>query len=238
VHGDFAYIGNTYVGLVVVDTSDPAHPYRRGSVDTFDWMYNVVTDGSIVYANLGHNRLGVYDVTDPDAPRSIRELQLPEWLHTLQLTGDRLFTAATPGVRVYDVSTPDDPIEVGTAEAQGLSLQIRDRFLYMTGGGSCLVLGSPTSGIDAQAPANAGLRITASNPSRRDTEIRVQLACGGPLRVVAYDAAGRRVITLHEGVATAGNVVLKWREPALAGTYFVRAESQGRSMVRQLLRLE
>jgi hypothetical protein len=236
VHGDFAYIGNSYVGLVVVDISDPAHPFRRGSVDTFDWMFDVVTDGSFVYANLGHNRLGVYDVTNPDAPRSVLELQLPGSLNQLVLAGDRLFTTADPGIRVYDVSKPGNPVEVGHAEAQGGTFAIRGRFLYLIGGGSMLVLGPPAAAaVEEERPVQNGLRILARNPVRNEGAIRVRLDRAGPLTVGVYDVAGRCIATLRDGTVAAGEHTLRWLPgDSPAGVYYVRAESGGRTAARAL----
>ncbi|MFB3907785.1 MAG: hypothetical protein ACE15D_05200 [Candidatus Eisenbacteria bacterium] len=242
VHGNFAYIGNSNVGLVVVDISDPAQPFMRGSVDTFDWMYHVVTNGSYVYADLGHNRLGVYDVTNPDAPRSIREIQLPGWLNGLQLAGDRLFAAADPGVRVYDVSMPSDPVEVGTGDGSGGWLAIRDCYVYLSGGGSFLVLGPTAAGIEGSAVDGgaAALRILASNPVGDEGKVRVQLARAGLLTVGVYDVAGRRLATLHDGWAGAGGLELHWSGAgsAPAGVYYVRASFEGRSIAQPVLKIQ
>lgn len=240
VHGDFAYVGNSSAGLVVVDISNPARPVVRGSVDTFDWMYDVVTDGSFVYANLGHNRLGVYDVTNPDAPRSVVELQLPGWLNGLQLAGDRLFAAADPGVRVYDVSTPDNPVEVGTGEGSGGTIAIRDSFVYLAGGGSFLILGPTPSAIEAgSAATEPGLRIFVSNPVSDEAKVRIRLAREGLLSVGVYDVSGRRVSTLYHGPAAAGEHQMCWRdaEAGPAGIYYIRATFEGRSTARALLKI-
>jgi hypothetical protein len=235
VHGNFAYVGNSNVGLVVVDISNPAYPFRRGSVDTFDWVYDVVTDGSFVYANLGNNRLGVFDVTNPDLPRSVLELQLPGWLNQLELAGDRLFAAADPGVRVYDVSNPGSPVEVGLGDAAGGAIAIRETFLYLVGGGSMLVLGPSAAAVEAEETVQEGLRLLAANPLRDDGVIRLRLDRPGPLTVAVYDVAGRRVATLHDGTAAAGEHALCW--PAgnsPAGVYYLRAESGGRTAQRAL----
>jgi hypothetical protein len=240
VQGDFAYVGNSYAGLVVVDISNPARPVVRGSVDTFDWMFDVVTNGSFVYADLGHNRLGVYDVTNPDAPRSVVELQLPGWLNGLQLAGDRLFAAADPGVRVYDVSTPDNPVEVGTGEGSGGSIAIRDSFVYLAGGGSFLILGPTLSAIDtATAATEPDLRIFVSNPVSDEAKVRIRLAREGLLSVDVYDIGGRRLATLHDGPAVAGEHQMRWfgAEAAPAGVYYVRAAFEGRSTARPLLKI-
>ncbi len=235
VHGDLAYVGNSNVGLVVVDISNPAYPFRRGSVDTFDWVFDVVTDGSFVYANLGHNRLGVFDVTNPDIPRSVLELQLPGWLNQLELVGDRLFAAADPGVRVYDVSSPGNPVEVGLADAVGGAIAIRGSFLYMVGGGSMLVLGPSAAAVEAEGTLQESLRLLVANPVRDDGAIRLQLDHPGPLTVAVYDVAGRRLATLHEGTAAAGEHMLCWPAgDAPPGVYYVRAESSGRTAVRAL----
>jgi hypothetical protein len=241
VHGDFAYVGNSSAGLVVVDISDPARPVVRGSVDTFDWMFDVVTNGSFVYANLGHNRLGVYDVTNPDAPRSVVELQLPGWLNGLQLAGDRLFAAADPGVQVYDVSAPGNPVEVGTGEGSGGSIAIRDSFVYLAGGGSFLVLGPTPSAIDAASPATEpDLWTFVSNPVSDGSRIRIRLAREGFLSVGVYDVGGRLMATLHSGPAAAGEQEMRWpgSGAAPAGVYYLRTVFEGRPTAQPLLKIQ
>lgn len=241
VHGDMAYVGNSNAGLVVVDISDPAHPVVRGSVDTFDWMFDVVTNGSFVFANLGNNRLGVFDVTDPDAPRSVLELQLPGWLNGLRLAGDRLFAAADPGVRVYDVSTPGSPVEVGTGIGSGGAIAIRDSFVYLAGGGSLLTLGPTLSAIGAgPAVIEPDLRICVSNPVRDEAKVRVRLARAGFLSVGVYDVSGRRMATLHYGPAAAGEHEMRWSgsKAAPAGVYYLRAALEGSSTAQPLLKIQ
>ena len=46
VSGDYAYVGDGYGGLVVIDISDPTDPTRVGSFDTSGHAHGVVVSGN------------------------------------------------------------------------------------------------------------------------------------------------------------------------------------------------
>ncbi|MFB3908823.1 MAG: hypothetical protein ACE15D_10510 [Candidatus Eisenbacteria bacterium] len=237
-HGDLAYVANGDAGLVIVDVSDPAHPFRRGTCDLYDRPYNVVTDGSVVYASLSYYKLGVFDVTNPDQPYFVREIVLPGGMGMMRIVGDRLFVDATPGIRVYDISDPRDPIEVGSTDVIAGRFDIRGPFLYLVGGGSFVVLGPAAANAEAESASLADLRVVATDPVSAEARIRVHLRRPGNLTVSVFDVAGRLVATLFDGFAEAGEHSLRWTPgSAAAGVYFVRAESQGRSASRMMHRI-
>lgn len=78
----------------------------------------------------------------------------------------------------------------------------------------------------------AGFRVSP-NPSRSTTEIRFDLGHRAAVSAVVFDAAGRRVHTLHRGVLEAGNHRLAWNGAlesgarAAAGLYYVHVSTAG-----------
>ena len=88
------------------------------------------------------------------------------------------------------------------------------------------------SGQDPGRPCSAFLGPNYPNPFNSSTQIRFGLERGqSNVRVVIYDLLGRRVLTLHHGVLSAGEHVLRWNgcnedgNPVASGIYLCRVET-------------
>ena len=84
------------------------------------------------------------------------------------------------------------------------------------------------------APGATALRLGAEpNPFAAQAQIRYEIGEAGPVRLAVYDALGRQVATLVDGVRPAGADVATFDARALAaGVYVVRLESAGASVSR------
>jgi flagellar hook assembly protein FlgD len=73
--------------------------------------------------------------------------------------------------------------------------------------------------------------------------VALALPHDGVARVVLYDLGGRAVRTLFDGWESAGTHMLAWDgrtsdgTPAPIGLYFIRAESEGQSVTRAIVRV-
>jgi hypothetical protein len=96
-------------------------------------------------------------------------------------------------------------------------------------------------GLPAASPLAVSL---APNPFNPRTTITVHVPTGGPVRVVARDAAGRRVATIHDAILDTGEHRIAWQgrddagRPLASGTYLldVVAASQRAAIKAVLLR--
>lgn len=94
---------------------------------------------------------------------------------------------------------------------------------------------SDPTGVPVVAAAGAGLELSAPapNPFRTGTSLALALPREGNVTAVVYDASGRRVRTLADGVRPAGTVRLDWDgadesgRRAAAGAYFVKVRAGG-----------
>ena len=114
-------------------------------------------------------------------------------------------------------------------------------------GWDALFLMRGTTLLDAPAPdeheafAFVGAFPNPAPPGAACT-IRLAGAQAGPLRVRVYDAAGRLVRTVFDGVAQGGTRAISWDgrdehgATAARGLYFVRAEQGGVMVTRKLVR--
>ena len=141
------------------------------------------------------------------------------------------------------------------ASAQGLAIldMNRDGRPDVVAGNGAELTGSvflnggstPTGvAVGGTPPARAELAQNAPNPFNPRTEIRFTLPHAGHARVVVYDAAGRRVATLFEGAAPAGERRVEWAgkddagHAVASGIYFYKLEADGMSLSRRMALLK
>ncbi|HEU4335636.1 MAG TPA: FlgD immunoglobulin-like domain containing protein, partial [Candidatus Eisenbacteria bacterium] len=103
--------------------------------------------------------------------------------------------------------------------------------------------GSTPGPIPPPVPgAPALLDAPRPNPTRGLAVFTLRLARPERARVEVYVVQGRKVATLHDGVAPAGALPLWWdggdaggaRAPS--GVYWVRAEAAGKTLLRKIVR--
>ncbi|HET7497684.1 MAG TPA: FG-GAP-like repeat-containing protein, partial [Candidatus Eisenbacteria bacterium] len=98
--------------------------------------------------------------------------------------------------------------------------------------------------VGGTPPARPLLSQNAPNPFNPRTEIRFKMPRAGHARVTVFDAAGRRVATLLDGPAPAGERRVEWAgkddagHAAASGIYFYKLEADGVSLSRRMALLK
>lgn len=101
------------------------------------------------------------------------------------------------------------------------------------------LLPAGTLGVEG-AGAELSFAVPMPNPASARTTLRWALSRAGSVRVAVYDAAGRRVRELANGVQQAGEHSSAWDlsddggRAVGAGLYFARFEAEGRTLVRRV----
>jgi hypothetical protein len=113
-----AAAGRLYVtrsdGLQVVDTTQPDAPRLAGRVPIEPQPVQVAARGSTAYVVDAFGWLHVVDATDTRQPREVDMIYLPEGAPVAALAqGDTLFLVGNPGVRWFDLTQPQHPVERG-----------------------------------------------------------------------------------------------------------------------------
>ncbi|MCP3861111.1 MAG: T9SS type A sorting domain-containing protein [Phycisphaeraceae bacterium] len=131
--------------------------------------------------------------------------------------------------------TLDDGYRESASDEIAYTLSARD------GDGEWMFLHTETIGVGV-APAAATLAAPHPNPFNPRTTITLTLDRDQPLRLTIFDAAGRRVRTLHDGPCTAGTHSIEWNgrdeggRPLASGVYLVRmATAEARDTRRLVL---
>ncbi|MBK7047286.1 MAG: T9SS type A sorting domain-containing protein [bacterium] len=204
------WVGQAFVGVQVVDISDPAAPRLRGWVDLpgdlrFESLHGEMTaiaaSGSSAFFMARYRALAVVETPDPDAP-SMRRI----WAER------------------------SGPVAVAAfADASGSMACVADW------NGRLTIVRPPFAVDVAGVPASAAaVALTlAPNPCNPRTTIAFTLAEAGPASVNVFDVRGRLVRRLHQGGLESGPHNLPWSgddergRPVAAGVYVVRVEGAG-----------
>ncbi len=113
--GSMAYLADWTGGLRIIDVSDPANPAEVSTVPIQAWKITAHSDYAFVTeANPNFpDTLKIYDTSDPYTPSMIASYTLPEDAYDVEYADGYLYVACfNSGLRIFDVSNPNSPIEV------------------------------------------------------------------------------------------------------------------------------
>lgn len=134
--GNRFYVVDLYLGLQILDVSDPTHPIRLGGFDGAETMARGVrVVGNLAYVASGPDGLKIIDVSDPTAPFVVGTFDTPGIVNAVDVAGNVAVLAdGSEGVRFLDVSSPAKPAELSRFRPGGgldyYSLQIVGHFAY------------------------------------------------------------------------------------------------------------
>jgi len=114
VSGDLAYIADDTAGLRVVDVSFPAVPHEIGSFDATLYASAVAVSGDVAYVASGSHGLHLINVSSLSSPFVTGKH--PDWASVVAVSGRYLYVGAGSGLRVFDITSPETPVEVGYVE--------------------------------------------------------------------------------------------------------------------------
>ena len=119
---DMAYVADGNGGLVVINVSDPAHPYRAGVLDTDGFAGGVAVSNGYAYVADGTNGLVVIDVSSPASPVEAGHLDTPGTALQVVLYEGCAYVADDTGgdiggLDIIDISNPTAPVLTGRVDS-------------------------------------------------------------------------------------------------------------------------
>jgi len=141
----------------------PEFLHREGGVALPGTAEEVAVQGDYAYVAAAFGDLAVVDISDPDAPRLVTRVILPDekhGAHDVVVSGHYAYVAAVnAGLQVIDIAQPTQPVIVGwtpTIDA-ALGVDVRGNYAYVAARKAGLVIVDIT---DPTSPAIAGSVLT------------------------------------------------------------------------------
>jgi hypothetical protein len=147
IAGELAYVADASGGVRIFDIGDPVRPSEIGVCDTPGQSHSLLIAGELAYVADGLAGLTICDVSDPSQPKVLSSVATPPeapeapttsaygyrkesaprgTLNRIALHGSTLFgSAGDYGFRVFDVSDPMQPREIGSFDAGDFTTGVR-----------------------------------------------------------------------------------------------------------------
>ncbi|MFL5804454.1 MAG: LVIVD repeat-containing protein, partial [Roseiflexaceae bacterium] len=139
VAGRYAYVGDEYFGLRVLDLINPAKPIQVGSLKIAAWVHSLTVSGTYVYLSTPDGpTLIVVNVSNPAQPTLVRSITLPNPAgqpdRPLAIVGNKLYLASD-GLRVFALSNPANPTLLGSLNqpAKATDMVVANGYAYIIG---------------------------------------------------------------------------------------------------------
>ncbi|MCA9759073.1 MAG: hypothetical protein KDA27_24990, partial [Candidatus Eisenbacteria bacterium] len=191
-----AFVADGLSGLRVIDITNPGAPFETGHLTNADWMYDVAVEGNIAVVANGNIGTGIIDVSDPAAPilRAQFDSNLPcgassepAFVKGVDIQGTLVFAAEEDcGLRILDISDPDNPVTVGTLDTPGQAIKV-----VVEGDIAYLADNPGLKIIDVSNPSNPFLRSAVGGIC-----IDVDVAEG--YAYMSGDAQGVKIVDVHD----------------------------------------
>ena len=169
VSGGYAYVGDHFSGLRIIDVSDPTDPVIKGTYSTSAEAFDVYISGKYAYLANNSGGLKIIDVSNPASPTLISTFVTPSYARRLHVSGRYVFIAcATSGLQIIDVSDPDNPTLAGSYETPTYleDVFVYGRYAYLAVGGTGLQI------VDVSNPGSPSL-VGTHNTAGSAVEVRV-----------------------------------------------------------------
>lgn len=232
VAGGYAYILTTTNLVRVLDITNPGSPIEGGIADIFQYSLKITVAGEYAYVVDYWGGLTTVDISDPANPAVTGYLtprqDLPDGGSGLVVAGDLAFFNDPYGMRIADISDPNNPVQTSTYDTLRIptGLTAVDDYVYVTDGVHGLII------IDAANPAHP-IRVGSYDTPGYAREIVVS----GDYAYIADGSADLQIIDVADPAAPAAVGSLSWPGETMSldveGNYaYVTAYDSGQFYLR------
>ncbi len=205
--GHYAYIGNYYNNLEIIDISTPSSPAIVGNVSIASNANGLYVQGEYAYVSTGAPSVQIINVSNPTSPFIVSSVSLSSTANSIFLQGHYAYVTTNGGVVVLDVSTPSNPLIIGTIASGGgqqYGDYVQGRYLYTTNQSSNIFQifdlgGAYVQQLQVGGTETGTLAVDTNATVAGSESVGGSLGIGSSLQVAGVSSLGGLVVT---GLAT------------------------------------
>lgn len=145
IEGTTGYVASGNRTLYVLDLADPINPVEAQRATLPGFVQAITPQNGMVFAASTHGGFQVLDATDPLNPQVLGSLPTTGAIDAIAVEGAWAYLGESGGLRVIDVSLPDQPEEVAFYPAsQVRGVRLADNRAYLAFNGGLIVLDMTT----------------------------------------------------------------------------------------------
>jgi len=125
VQGDYAYVTDFEDEIIIMDVSFPALPYPWTTIAVDTIPLSTFVTGNLLYCALGKGGLGIYDISQSDAPILLSQYETEDDASSVVVENETAYlTIMKNGLVLIDVTDPENPVELSTQNTPGTALEL------------------------------------------------------------------------------------------------------------------
>ncbi len=134
--GQYVFITDQGRNISIIDVTEPAFPELVYTLTAFEFdTYDVVVSGNQAYVTDDYSLFYVFDnVLDFQTPTEISSFSVPDRFLKVDILGSYAYFANEgDGIRIFEISNPEDPLEIGSFDTprEVMNLKVRDTLAYL-----------------------------------------------------------------------------------------------------------
>jgi hypothetical protein len=266
ISGNYAYVAD-FSGFFIIDISSPSEPLCVGSFffDTESAVEDVAVNGNYAYLAVGKTgeyRLHIIDISTPADLKEVGRFiggNGYSYDEDIAVCGKYVYLADRFfGLRLFDISDPSKPSEVGSFQTRNLThsymrnfprdVAVVGDYAYLADGNDGVyIIRNDLLSPDAIGSDNTckpeGFRLDQNypNPFNPSTTISFALPKNERVKIKIYDILGREIRTLINTIMQAGIKKVEWNglnskgHLVPSGIYFYKLEAGNYKDTKRML---
>lgn len=122
--GEYAYVADNSLGVVVVDLGDPAAPVVGANVWAAGGAQDITHDGDQLYVAVGSAGVEVFDLADPTLPASLGATPTGVPAISVAAAEGYLWYATQQSIGVMDVTDPSEPVSLAVEDTDSWAMHV------------------------------------------------------------------------------------------------------------------
>lgn len=232
-------------GILILDLTDPENPIIVSSTESQPIVTEITNQDNLIFGGTSEG-FTIYDITNPFSPALVTNYTSALHTYDLKVNDNYLYVNQLDGgVKIYDISDINQPIEVGSFYTPEINWEINalgDKILVSGGGSGFYIVKNDAVTLNEDSDniiADFKLSQNYPNPFNPITKISYQLPAASHISIKVFDLLGKEIATLVNEEKSAGIYSIDFNGSELSsGIYFYQMVTDSYTAIKKMALLK